>query len=632
SSNTDFYPAAYNGVLSVGWLNTGIGIKTINLGANYGKNVKVFAPGSRIYSTWQRPDPSSPGNYRAAGGSSAAAPLVSGLTGLVWSSFPFYTSGQVAERIRVTSDYIDDYNESSYRYLLGHGVINASRAVDRNIKVISVRADNIRFTGSANQEGIFGPGEEVSASIDFTNYLAKVDNVTITLTTADSYVTIENSTFNTGPMDTLTTISNESNEFRFKIAGNIPDNHTIYFLLKYSNGTDYNDFQWTNIKITSSYYTSSINNITLTVTSKGTIGFNDYPFNQSGEGFKYRGSENLMFEGALMFGTGSTKIMNATRIIDRQKQDFVYTGELKTIFDEEFFYGSTHFSDAGAGIRALGIQINQSSLSFAETPDNNNYIILISELNNETSEDIEQLYAGYFIDWNIPESSYKTNTTYFDTVNNIAIAYNTSNSTLPYTAMSIIPRKKGFGFYAIDNKATSGMVQIGDSNGFSDAEKWYALSNGLKEISAGIGDISYVISGGPYNIPAGQEINVEFVIGAGSTLQEAITAVKAGRKRLGDSSDVVEEKPTAFHLDQNFPNPFNSATVINYKLAENRMVTLKIYDILGRIVATLVDEFQHAGDYKVQLSTNNNQLSSGVYFYRLAAGSFSSTKKMILVK
>ncbi|MGE5811476.1 MAG: S8 family serine peptidase [Ignavibacteria bacterium] len=630
SANTDYYPAAYNGVLSVGWLNSGIGVNSINPGANYGRNVKVFAPGSGIYSTWQRPTQSSPGNYRAASGSSAAAPLVSGLAALVWSSFPFYTSRQVAERIRVTSGYIDDFNNSSYRNLLGHGVINAYRAVDENVKAISVRADKIHFIGSGNQEGIFGPGEEVSVSIDFTNYISKVDNITVTLTTTDNYITIENGIFNTGPMDTLTTLSNETNQFKFKIDRNVPDNHTVYFLLKYSDGADYNDFQWMNIKITSSYYTSSNNNITLTVTSKGTIGFIDYPFNRVGEGFKYRGSENLMFEGALMYGTGPANIMNAARIIDRQKQDFVYSGATKTIFDEGLFYGNTHFSDVGAGTNALGIQINQSSLSFAEVPDSN-YIVLISELINETSKDIEQLYAGYFIDWNIPESSYETNTAYFDTVNNMAIAYNTNHSASPYTAMSIIARGKGLGFYAIDNKATSGPVQVGDINGFSDAEKWYALSNGVKEIYAGNSDISYVISGGPYDIPAGLGIYVEFVLGAGSTLQEAINAVKAGRKRLGDSSEVVEQIPAAFHLDQNYPNPFNPATVIAYTLAEDCMVTLIVYDILGRIVTTLVNEFQHIGDYKVQLS-NNNQLSSGVYFYRLTAGSFSSTKKMILVK
>ena len=298
SLSTNFYPAAYKGVLSVGWLNTGVGVKTVNPEANYGENVKVFAPGSDIYSTWQRPTKSSPGIYVEGRGSSMSAPLVSGLAGLVWSKFPFYTPMQVEERIRVTSDYIDDYNGNSYKNLLGHGVINAFRAVDESFKAISIRADSIHFTGSGNQEGIFGAGEEISVKIDYINYLASVENVTVTLTTTDSYVTIENGTFNTGPMDTLTTISNESNEFKFRIAKNAPYNHTVHFLLQYSNGTDYYDFQWMNMKISNSYYTHSKSNITLTVTSKGTLGFNDFPYNFAGEGFEIHGKRKFNVRGS----------------------------------------------------------------------------------------------------------------------------------------------------------------------------------------------------------------------------------------------------------------------------------------------------------------------------------------------
>jgi serine protease len=628
SSNSNFYPAAYNGVLSVGWLNTGIGVKTVNPGANYGQNVKVFAPGSGIYSTWQRPEESSPGIYKSAGGSSASAPLVSGLAGLVCSIFPTYTPMQVLERIRVTSDYIDDYNKSLYRNLLGHGVINASHAVDKNITAISVRADSIHFIGSSDQEGIFGPGEEISVYIDFTNYLAKVDNITVTLTTKDTYITIENGTFNTGPMDTLTTISNELNVFRFKIAGNTPNNHSIDFLLKFSNGTDYTDFQWTNIKTTNSYLTHSNNNITLTVTSKGTLGFNDFPFNQAGQGFKYKGSKNLMFEGAFMYGISPSKIMNEARIIDRQKQDFIYDAPMKTFYHADEYYGVTRFSDSGAGTNALGIQTILSSYSSSESTEKN-YISLISRLDNIASKNIEQLYAGYFIDWNIPEDDPGNDTTYFDNVNNIAIAYNTRDTASPYTAMGLINAESGFGFYAIDNKAISGPVQISDSNGFTDAEKWYALSNGVKKSSAGTVDISYIISAGPYNIPAGQGVVVEFVIGAGPTLQRAIDAILACRKRR---SGHVEQIPSDFQLDQNYPNPFNSTTTIGYKLAADRRVTLKVYDILGRTVVTFVDRFQHVGEYRVQLSSDKYRLSSGVYFYRLTTGDFSSTKKMILIK
>jgi hypothetical protein len=96
--------------------------------------------------------------------------------------------------------------------------------------------------------------------------------------------------------------------------------------------------------------------------------------------------------------------------------------------------------------------------------------------------------------------------------------------------------------------------------------------------------------------------------------------------------------PLKFALEQNYPNPFNPTTVINYQLPVNGFVTLKVYDVLGKEVATLVNEFKEAGYYEVSFDATH--LSSGVYFYKLVvsssnplqAGSFVTTKKMLLAR
>ena len=100
-----------------------------------------------------------------------------------------------------------------------------------------------------------------------------------------------------------------------------------------------------------------------------------------------------------------------------------------------------------------------------------------------------------------------------------------------------------------------------------------------------------------------------------------------------------KEIPDKFLLYQNYPNPFNPSTVIYYQLPSGVHVILKVYDILGREVVTLVDKYQNAGIHNSQFSILNLsagrkgfQLSSGVYFYRLVAGSYVSTKKMLLIK
>lgn len=127
-------------------------------------------------------------------------------------------------------------------------------------------------------------------------------------------------------------------------------------------------------------------------------------------------------------------------------------------------------------------------------------------------------------------------------------------------------------------------------------------------------------------------------------------------EKVGTSIDGQSSIPIEYRLEQNFPNPFNPSTTISYQIlvvdalsaryasearrAAEVHVTLKVYDILGREVSTLVDEFQQAGNYNSQFSIRqisggqvlNYKLSSGVFFYRLTAGNFSDTKKMLLVK
>jgi hypothetical protein len=90
------------------------------------------------------------------------------------------------------------------------------------------------------------------------------------------------------------------------------------------------------------------------------------------------------------------------------------------------------------------------------------------------------------------------------------------------------------------------------------------------------------------------------------------------------------EMPAVYALSQNYPNPFNPSTTIHYALPTAGMTTLKVYNLLGQEVATLVNEMQAPGSYRVQF--NASSLSSGVYFFRVQSGSFSAVKKMVLVK
>ena len=159
---------------------------------------------------------------------------------------------------------------------------------------------------------------------------------------------------------------------------------------------------------------------------------------------------------------------------------------------------------------------------------------------------------------------------------------------------------------------------------------------------------------GPVHLELGQtaEVVIAFVGGMGNSNLNSVTKLKEntfiadttflGLVQSGQTSIVTSANnsndltPDNFTLYQNYPNPFNPTTTIKYSIpsvisTEGRnLVTLKVYDVLGNEIATLVNEEKSAGEYQVNFDAS--KLASGIYFYQLKAGSFVQTKKMILLK
>jgi len=99
---------------------------------------------------------------------------------------------------------------------------------------------------------------------------------------------------------------------------------------------------------------------------------------------------------------------------------------------------------------------------------------------------------------------------------------------------------------------------------------------------------------------------------------------------ITDVKEPISNIPLKFSLSQNYPNPFNPITSFQYAVGSQQFVTLKVFDILGREIATLVNKEKPAGSYEVEFDATN--LPSGVYFYQLKTSNFIETKKMILMK
>jgi hypothetical protein len=103
-----------------------------------------------------------------------------------------------------------------------------------------------------------------------------------------------------------------------------------------------------------------------------------------------------------------------------------------------------------------------------------------------------------------------------------------------------------------------------------------------------------------------------------------------GSFKYSKTIEVNASKPVSFALNQNYPNPFNPTTTISYSVPEKSFVSIKVYNVLGNVVATLENGQVEAGQHQVHF--NASGLSSGVYFYTISAGNFSATKKLMLLK
>jgi hypothetical protein len=147
------------------------------------------------------------------------------------------------------------------------------------------------------------------------------------------------------------------------------------------------------------------------------------------------------------------------------------------------------------------------------------------------------------------------------------------------------------------------------------------------------GDQRTFLGSGPFTIGQGGEQTAAFAFVAGSSLSELQTNADAAQAvwNSGVLTSVEDSRvPFSYSLEQNYPNPFNPSTTIRYGLPSRSHVTLSVYNTLGQRVRTVVEGEQEAGYHEVRFDASG--LASGIYLYRLTAGDFVQTKKLVCVR
>ena len=505
ASSEPNYPSSYDNVLSVAATSLNDKKSTYS---NYGSTIDVSAPGGEavnsptisIYST------DYPSTYGIEAGTSFSSPLTAGLAALVATKFPGYSPVQIGEQVRVTADSIDAPNPF-YIKQLGKGRINALRALTESwpsVRLVSFTTSDSLY---GNNDGSLEANEEFTLSATLLNYLAPTSGAAmVTLTSTDTNVQILSGQFAVGAIGTMQSANNSTSPFLVKVAAHPAQGALAKFMLLVDDG-NYHDFQAFSILVNPTFGTHDANNVHVTLTNIGGIGFNDFPNNTQGVGFSF-GGLNQLFEGGVLMGYSATNIVDNVRNDNNlEDADFASSQIFSlrspgTVSNQD---GGTSFSDSGAAsANRIGLQVALHSYEFT-SPADSNYMILRLDIKNISGASFANFYAGLFLDWDI-QPDYSRNMTTFDPTYDLGYAWNTSVSNSVYC-----------GVRALDGTASyRGLINNLDID-LSRSGKWSWISGGVVTVDS-VEDIHFAMSSGPYTIQNGGIQTVGFALLGGTNL------------------------------------------------------------------------------------------------------------------
>ncbi|MDP4267540.1 MAG: S8 family serine peptidase [Bacteroidota bacterium] len=506
SNQSIYYPAAYENVISVAGSDQS-DVKWT--GSSYGITVDITAPGLAIYST------KGGTSYGGYSGTSYSAPIVAGCAALVKSRFPSYNALQIGEQLKVTADNIDTIpGNAAYKGLLGSGRVNIFRALTETNHP-SVVMCNINY--SDNNDEIFLGNDSIWIGGLFTNYLAPVNNLKASITTSSPYATVINGTISLGNLGTLSHTNNNTNKFIIKLSNNVPVNYNLVIKVTFSDGIGYTSYQYLYLTVNKDYIDLNNGTIKTSITSNGRVGYSKTSM-QGGLGVNYKNND-LLYQGQFILATSSVKVLDPNdpyNIVNK-----VYEVSPGKCSDLDFH---ATFNDANATTNKIGVSISQNNYFWNSSADNKFYI-LEYKIKNTSGSPINGLYAGIYADWDIPLNP-NTNIASYDANNKLGYEYYSGGV---YAGLKLLTKDSAT-YYAFNNDGSGGSIKI-YSNGYTKANKYLSISNGISRANATSGDVSHILGTGPLNIATGDSALVAFAIIVGDNLTDLQTSSAEADKK-----------------------------------------------------------------------------------------------------
>ncbi len=585
-------------------------------------------------------------SFQYINGTSFSAPYVSGLVALIRQANPTLTPDEVKYLI---IDSAIDRGLPGPDYAYGYGVIDPVTLFENlplpNQPILYSKRIEADDKAGGNGNGYLEQGERIELVVPVFNSGTTITDVTGRLRTSSPGIVLVDTTAAYGDIAQFEGASNTLDPFVLDVALDAEAGGQIVLLLELtgSGGQHTHTLQLT-LPIAPAVQGLAVHDagsFRFSLTNYGQFG-GGIGAGKVGEGLRYPNDAEytILHRGALLLGTSSLKVSDG--VVGR---DWVPGpgGPIQFIENspraDQMTVGYTEEKSAGT-INAIGVKLKQTTMAWRDSPDND-YVIIEYDILNPHSGTINNVYVGLYADWDIPDSIPTRNAVGWNDALNLSYVYNPQESSFPMGGLALVSDHRLSGARAVSN------WQHVHAN-YSD-NVFFAFMSGGTSLAASdsLDDWSTVVATGPHSIPPGDTLRLAWAVVVGDNETDLLVNTQAAHSKYSGSLALAGEQgerragpslPRAFGLRQNAPNPFNPSTTISYSVPEGTeplRVKLTVYDIRGRTVAVLADRTQDSGDYTVSwdgTDGDGRRVSSGVYFYRLRAGSFTATRKMVMLK
>ena len=506
----DFYPASYQNVISVAHITQD------NIGfATYSDFIDLSAPGVNIPSTTTGGGIDGNGHLLVTG-SSFASPFVAAAAALLKSAKPSLNARQIEERLRQTAnpDIYDVPDNEGKAFGLGRlDLLNALNLPD---SIAGVRLLNHNFQNQFS-EGLIIPGDTVSLTCDFINYLNPTkENFEVSISCESDDITLIDSIFDIGVLGELDTISNDNTPFKFVVSPNIsPEiSYTVIVTYHYENRENKEAIL---ITVPETSLDITFNTISTTIDANGRIGYTGNTIQNNGIGFE-QGLTQLLNQSDQKAGIGLL-ISDGNNISDcifddqgAKTNDFGPKAVADSTIYDSLTMAESYFGDFRA-TNPIGLDIKQTTFGWKDE-DRENYLLVTYSIENTTDKEMDSLQVGIFADWQLNDG---LNKALWDSEGQFGYVTDTGKVVAIKTVSSIQR------FQPVNTNGISAGVDLSD--GLTKDEKLTLLNTDNKEDIIEESDVSILSSTTIYGLEANSSRDVAFLLLAANSLEDIRTAI-----------------------------------------------------------------------------------------------------------